>query len=156
MCHTSSKVFVAVLIVTEFAKRGLPHTSSFWLWKTITWCSIKVQVWNFHQFLHYASGLNCTISRSIAFKHLKLWIMEACKSDVCGRPLFANPVTIAAWNNFVALLKHVIAMVLKCTAHLKTIFKMRMRYYVFLSDDSLLMWFNKNASTLIKVFIVFN
>ena len=30
----------------------------------------------------------------IAYTHLKLLIMEVCKSDVCGRPLFANPVTI--------------------------------------------------------------
>ena len=52
---------------------------------------------------------------------------------------------IMAWNNFVSLLKHVIAILLI----FKPNFKMRTRYYASLSDKSLLMWFNENASRLI-------
>ena len=83
----------ATIYVTGFAK-GVFHTHPiFWLWRTITWCSSKIQSWNFHNLLHYVGALNRAICRSIALTHVKLWIVEAWKSDVCGRPLFANPVT---------------------------------------------------------------
>ena len=34
--------------------------------------------------------------------------MEACKSDVCGRPLFANPVTFMdAYQHYISMHMHV-------------------------------------------------
>ena len=51
----------------------------------------------------------------------------------------AHNVAVLIWldKNFVKLLKYVIANVLNCKTHLN-FFKMRMHYYAFLSDESLL------------------
>ena len=90
-------IYRVSIYVTGFAKRGSSstHIQFFWFWRNITWCLSNIQAWNFHHFLHYISTLNCTICRPITFTHLKFWIVEVCKSDVCGRPLFA------IWSSYV-------------------------------------------------------
>ena len=83
--HTIATVLLKIYVDL---RKGVFNTHAvFWLWKTITWCLSKIQAWNFYQFLHYVSALNCKICWPITFTHLKLWIVEVYKSDVCGRPL---------------------------------------------------------------------
>ena len=75
-------------------RKGVFHTHPLsWLWRTITWCSYKLQTWNFHHVLHYVSSLHCKNFKTIAVITLKLQIAEVGIFNVCWRPLFANPVT---------------------------------------------------------------
>ena len=76
-------------------EKGLPHTSNFLSFKdhNLMFKYSTIETWNLHHVLCYVSILNSRICRSIPFNNLNLWIVEACKSDVCGTPLFANLVT---------------------------------------------------------------
>ena len=91
-----------LLFVTGFVKRGLPHTSNSLNLMTITLLERKVDICNFFHPLssvitHF--GLNF---KPIALHNLWLRIIEVGKLDVCGRPLFTNPVTFfqqtTLWN----------------------------------------------------------
>jgi len=46
--------------------------------------------------LTYVSTHCCPNFNALAVSNLKLWISKISKLDVCGRPLFANPVTFNA------------------------------------------------------------
>ena len=89
--------FSSTKYVTGFAKRGLPHASKYMSLKTCILVlkqntSLKLSPLIF---LTHVSTLCSANFKFIAFihVHLKLWIVEFGKFDVCWRPLFANPVT---------------------------------------------------------------
>ena len=81
--------------MTGFAKRGLPHTSN----------SMNLEDYNLdfkaHTNLKFSTSINlqyvgthcCPNFKAMAVFNLKLLITKVDKLDVCGRPLFANPVT---------------------------------------------------------------
>ena len=79
--------------MTGFAKRGLPHTSN----------SMNLEdhnlVFKAHTNLKFSPSINYVGShyspnfKPITYCNLKLLIIKVSILDVCGRPLFANPVT---------------------------------------------------------------
>ena len=78
-------------VVTGFAKRGLPHTSNSMNFED---CNLGFKA---HTNLHLSTHVNthcCPNFKPTAVFNLKLLIVKVGKLDVCGRPLFANLVTI--------------------------------------------------------------
>jgi len=61
-----------------------------------------VWLWNFHIMFYDVLTYLKPNFNSTAHLDGKLWIVKVWKLDVCGRPLFANPVTIC--DNTAALL----------------------------------------------------
>ena len=82
--------------VTGFAKRGLPHTSNSLNLEDHNLAIADKWSWNFLQSLSYVGTFCWPNFKSVACTNLKLWIVKVGKLDVCGRPLFANPVTYIA------------------------------------------------------------
>jgi len=75
-------------------RKGVFHTHAILVtWKTVTWLSNNKWSWNFFQPLSYVGTFCWPNFKSVACANLKLWIVKVGKLDVCGRPLFANPVT---------------------------------------------------------------
>jgi len=75
-------------------RKGVFHTHPvLWVWKTITGLSKMIWSWNFLQPLSYVSASCWSNFKLIAFTNWRLWIIKVSNLDVCGRPLFANPVT---------------------------------------------------------------
>ena len=74
--------------------KGVFHTHPIiQIWRPITYCSSKIEAWNFHHFFILVSTRCTENCKFIAFTHRKLLIVEVDKFNVCGRPLFTNPVT---------------------------------------------------------------
>ena len=59
--------------VTGFVERGLLHTSNSYPFIHLCWCFL--------------------LTKYQVSSNLKLWIIKVGKLDVCGRPLYVNPVT---------------------------------------------------------------
>ena len=75
-------------------RKGVFHTHAILeTWKTVTWLSNNKWSWNFFQPFSYVGTFCWPNFKSVACANLKLWIVKVGKLDVCGRPLFANPVT---------------------------------------------------------------
>ena len=79
--------------MTEFVKRGLPYTSNS---MNLENCNLGFKVYTNLKFstLTYVGTRCCLNFKGLAVFNLKLLIVKVGKMDVCGRPLFANPVTI--------------------------------------------------------------
>ena len=81
---------MVAIYVTGFVKRGLPHTSNS---MNLEDCNLGFKAHkscNFLYLLTYDGTLCCSNFKGMAVFNLKLLIG---KLDVCGRPLFANPVS---------------------------------------------------------------
>ena len=84
------------IILTRFAKRGLPHTSN----------SLNLEDHNYNLAIKHSMELKlfpaikpCWHLLHTKFQvnnlyQFKLWIIKVAKLDECGRPLLANLVTI--------------------------------------------------------------
>jgi len=98
--------------VTEFVKKGLPHIMNLEDHNFIIKRQIKLKTFK----LLYV-GASCKPHfKSIAFTNLKLWIVKACKMDVCRRPStwsnISNSVNKCELNNIT--LRHVLELDLCC------------------------------------------
>ena len=88
-------------------RKGVFHTHPIiQIWRPITYCSSKIEAWNFHHFFILVSTPCTENCKFIAFTHLKLLIVEVGKFDVCGRPFFANPVTFFLMFVYLLFWKH--------------------------------------------------
>jgi len=75
-------------------RKGVFHTHPIlWTWKPITLWSRKIQAWNFLHLLTYDCNQCWPNLKAIPLPNLMFWFSKVGKLDVCGRPLFANPVT---------------------------------------------------------------
>jgi len=75
--------------VTGFVKRGLPHTSNS---MNLEDCNLGFKAHtNLHQLTYFGAHC-CPNFKGMAVFNLTLLIVKVIKLDVCGKPLFANPV----------------------------------------------------------------
>ena len=80
-------------------RKGVFHTHPIVQnWKIINLLSNDIWSWNFLQPLTYVGTFCLPNFKSIALSNLTLRIVKVGKLDVCGRPLFANPVTYIQWS----------------------------------------------------------
>ena len=77
--------------MTEFAKRGLPHTSDLQFSTIHNFRCVKAMDPQIVQFRALRTGESFKL---VSYLSTKLWSFKIRKLDVCGRPLFANSVTI--------------------------------------------------------------
>ena len=76
-------------IKTRFAKGVFYTHPILQAWRTV---SKDIQTWNFLHLLTYVGTHCCPNFKAMAVFNVKLWVVKVSKVDVCGRPLFANPV----------------------------------------------------------------
>ena len=75
------------IYVTGFAKRSLPHTSNI---PTLIIHNFRLVDLKFGQYVISTAGTSFSF---VCLLIMKLWSSKFIQLDVCGRPLFANPVT---------------------------------------------------------------
>ena len=86
--------------VTGFVKKGLPHTHPICqLWQLITSDWKELLPWYLGSGGHHYSWIHGEIFRLICYLNTELWSPTFTELDVCGRPLFANPVTYIDYRN---------------------------------------------------------
>ena len=81
--------------VTGFAKRG-PICQ---LWQLITSDWKELLPWYLGSGEHHYNWIHGEMFRLICYLNTELWSPTFTELDVCGRPLFANPVTYIDYRN---------------------------------------------------------
>ena len=79
--------------MTGFEKRDLPHTSNLPTLKNHNIRLGKVLPSNLVNIVYIHRLIDRQNCKLVAFLITKLWVSKFIELDVCGRPLFANPVT---------------------------------------------------------------
>jgi len=83
-------IFYSLMIICDqICKKG--HIQ---MWKAITLISKDLRGWNLLELSTYIGASSWPKFKSVALTNLELQIVKVVKLDVCGWPLFANPVTI--------------------------------------------------------------
>ena len=81
-------------------RKGVFHTHPIYqLWQSITPDWKKLMTWNLVNSEYQHSLMDGENVRLICYLNTKIWSSKLIELDVCGRPLFANPVTIILYSS---------------------------------------------------------